>query len=62
MEESLDQNYIVNGDPNAIGEGRRSFSSKNDLDKAAEKKAVDVKKRYLEQVAAFNFKICNKSE
>ena len=52
VEESLDQNYIVNGDPNAIGEGRRSFSSKNDLDKAAEKKAVDVKKRYLEQVAA----------
>jgi len=53
VEESLDHGYLVNGpDSNGTEQVRRSFGSKKDLARAAEKKAQETKTRYMEQVAA----------
>ena len=51
VEESLDQSFIVHGNSD-LDQVRRSFNSKEDLTKTAEKKAEETKKRYMEQVAA----------
>lgn len=51
VEESLDQNFIVNG-PDGFEPLRSSFGNKKDVNKAADEKAKETKKRYMEQVAA----------